>query len=168
MSLKLADYIARLRRVADYRPEQHMPERLVTPSSSAHWIGEEVTHNPGRIGLMLDIPAATLEFFLQELPPGGTSDLQRHTHESVHYVLEGSGYSEIGSRTEPWGAGDFIYTPVWVWHRHYNTSPGTVRMLLVENSRLTEAMGVARRETAGLIPYADLAGFAGGSGAQRP
>ena len=156
MSPKLADYVQRLRRIADYRPEQHMPESLVTHSSQAHWIGEDVTHNPGRIGLMLDVPAATLEFALQEIPPGATSDLQRHTHESVHYVIEGSGYSQIGGRSEVWSAGDFVYTPVWVWHRHYNTGAGTVRMLLVENSRLTEAMGMARRETAGLIRYEDL------------
>ncbi len=160
MSPKLAEYIERHHRISDYHPERHMPDSLVTHSSQAHWIGEEVTHNPGRIGLMLDVPASTLEFALQELPPGGTSDLQRHTHESVHFVIEGSGYSEIGGRTEAWSAGDFIFTPVWVWHRHYNTGPGTAKMLLVENSRLTEAMGVARRETKGLVRYDEMDGAA--------
>ncbi len=106
---------------------------------------------------MLDIPSSTLECALQEIPTCGSSDLQRHTHESVHYVIEGDGYSEIGSATIPWSTGDFIYTPVWVWHRHYNTGAGAVRMLLVENSRLLETMGVARRESAGLIRYAELA-----------
>lgn len=156
MDRKLEAFVGRLRKIANYDPESDLPEGLVTRSNQAHWLDERVTHNPGRIGLMLDIPAKTLEFALQEIPPGGTSDMQRHTHESVHYVIEGEGYSEIGPETVRWTTGDFVYTPVWVWHRHYNTGPGSVRMLLVENSRLLETLGLARRETAGLIAYADL------------
>lgn len=156
MDSKLDRFMGRLKKAANYNPEIDLPDGLVTRSDQAHWIGKEVTGNPGRIGLMLDIPAKTLEFALQEIPPGGTSDLQRHTHESVHYVIEGTGMSEIGGATVHWSQGDFIYTPVWVWHRHYNSGPGTVRMLLIENSRLLEPLGLARRESAGLIHYADL------------
>ena len=156
MDDKLQSFLARLRKVAHYDPESDLPDGLVTRSAQARWLDETVTHNPGRIGIMLDIPAKTLEFALQELPPGGTSDMQRHTHESVHYVIEGEGYSEIGGQTVSWATGDFIYTPVWVWHRHYNTGAGAVRMLLVENSRLLEPLGLARRESAGLVGYAEL------------
>ena len=153
---KLQSFLQRLRKVANYDPESEIPDGLVTSSAQAHWLDERITHNPGRIGIMLDIPAKTLELALQEIPPGGTSDMQRHTHESVHYVIEGEGHSEIGARTVSWATGDFIYTPVWVWHRHYNTGPGAARMLLVENSRLLEPLGLARRESAGLVRYAEL------------
>ena len=158
MSATLTHYLAKLRKVIDYRPEAAMPENLVVASDSAHWIGPETTHNPCRIGLLLDIPTKSLELALQEIPVGGSSDMQRHTHESVHYVVSGTGYSEIGARRVAWGAGDFVYTPVWVWHRHYNNGAEPVRMLLVENSRLTDAMGVSRRESAGLVTHAELAG----------
>jgi gentisate 1,2-dioxygenase len=94
-----------------------------------------------------------MEFYVQELDPGTAGDLQRHRHESVHFVIEGDGYSEIGPRTERWSAGDLIYTPPWVWHRHYNDGATTVRMLLVENSRLLAGLGLGERESAGEVSY---------------
>jgi gentisate 1,2-dioxygenase len=97
-----------------------------------------------------------MDFFLQEIPAGEASDLQRHNHESVHVVMEGSGYSEIGEARVEWKAGDLVYTPIMAWHRHYNTSDETVRMLLVENSPLLESLGLNRRESAGNIPYDQL------------
>ena len=57
------------------------------------------------------------------------------------------------SRTRPsrWAAGDFIYTPPWTWHRHYNDSADEpVEFLTIENSRLLQALGIARRQSAGL------------------
>jgi len=145
----------KLKQIANYDPERDMPERLEVHSDEAHWIGEDVTHNPGRIGCLPGLPAKTIEIFLQEIPAGGTSDLQRHTHETIHYVLEGEGHSEIGPQTVSWRSGSFIYTPVWVWHRHYNDGPGLVKMLTIEASRLMDALALGRRESAGLVSYAD-------------
>lgn len=156
MDARLAEYLDKLKEVIEYDPESNLPEGLVVHSDQARWIGEEITHNPSRIGILLDIPTRSMEFILQEIPAGASSDLQRHLHESVHYVIEGSGYSEIGPETVEWGPGDFIYTPVWVWHRHYNTGENTVKMLLIENSRLLDPLGLNRRESAGLISYGQL------------
>ena len=97
-----------------------MPEPLVHSSAEAHWLDPAMTGNPSRIGALPEVPSRTMEFYVQELDPGTAGDLQRHRHESVHFVIEGEGYSEIGPRTERWRAGDLIYTPPWVWHRHYN------------------------------------------------
>ncbi len=132
-----------------------MPDSLVTHSAQAQWLDPQVTGNPSRIGRLADVPAQTMEFYLQELPPHSAGDLQRHPHESVHYVTAGSGYSEIGPRTVRWSRGDLIYTPPWVWHRHYNDGDETVEMFLVENSRLLASIGLAERESAGEISYAE-------------
>jgi quercetin dioxygenase-like cupin family protein len=136
-------------------PEASMPERLVHSEADAHWLDLAVTGNPSRIGVLLEVPAKTMEFYVQELPARTAGDLQRHRHESVHYVIEGTGYSEIGPRTVRWKSGDLIYTSPWVWHRHYNDSELPVRMLLVENSRLLAALGLNQRESAGEISYAE-------------
>jgi gentisate 1,2-dioxygenase len=112
-----------------------------------------MTGNPARIGVLLEVPSATMEFYVQEMAPGTAGDLQRHRHESVHYVLDGDGRSEIGPRTVTWTRGDLIYTPPWVWHRHYNDGADTVRMLLVENSPLIDALGLGERESAGEVSY---------------
>ncbi len=147
------DWLDNARRIKHVRPEESLPESLVTPSSAAHWLDPAMTGNPARIGVLVDVPAATMEFYLQEMEPGTAGDLQRHRHESVHYVLEGSGYSEIGPRTVRWAPGDLVYTPPWVWHRHYNDGAGLARMLLVENSRLIDALGLGERESAGEVSY---------------
>jgi gentisate 1,2-dioxygenase len=136
-------------------PEATMPDVLVHSSTEAHWLDPAMTGNPSRIGVLPEVPSATMEFYVQELEPGTAGDLQRHRHESVHFVIDGEGYSEIGPRTERWTAGDLIYTPPWVWHRHYNDGPRRARMLLVENSRLLAALGLNERESAGEISYAE-------------
>jgi len=147
-----------LRAMMGADPDRNLPPSLVTSPSSARWLDPSLTKNAARIGLLLDVPARSMEFYLQEIPAGEASDLQRHNHESVHCVLEGSGFSEIGVERVEWSAGDLIYTPVMAWHRHYNTGAGTVRMLLVENSRLLESLGLNRRESAGNIPFDQLTG----------
>lgn len=148
-------FFAKLKKVANYDPEAEMPERLEVHSDEAHWIGEDITHNPGRIGCLPALPAKAIEVFVQEIPAGGTTDLQRHTHETIHYILEGEGHSEIGPRQVTWRAGSFVYTPVWVWHRHYSSGKGIVKMLTIEASRLLDALALSRRESAGLVSYAD-------------
>ena len=69
------EFFGKLGKMANYDPERDMPERLVVDSEEAHWIGEDITHNPGRIGCLPAIPAKATEICLQEIPTGGTSDL---------------------------------------------------------------------------------------------
>lgn len=156
MAASLEAFLEELKRMKAADPDRDLPEGLVVRFAEAEWIGPEVTGNPSRIGVLLRIPARSMEFYLQEIPPGGSSDLQRHAHESVHIVLEGEGYSEIGERRVEWGPGSFVYTPPWAWHRHYNTGNSTVRMILVENSRLLSHLGLNRRESAGLLSYEEF------------
>lgn len=137
---------------------------LVTHPASAQWLDPKVTGNPCHIGALADVPARTMAFYLQELPPHTAGDLQRHHHESVHIVTAGAGFSEIGEATVRWSEGDLVYTPPWVWHRHYNDGGDPVRMVLVENSRLLEALGVGERQSAGEIPFRDLRNAVAGAG----
>ncbi|MCW2986982.1 MAG: hypothetical protein JWR63_4552 [Conexibacter sp.] len=159
----IAEYLEELGAAKHYDPEAASPDALVVSSDSATWLEPEVTGNPSRIGILADIPATSFSVTLQEIPAESATDLQRHPHESVHCVIEGSGYSEIGPRVVQWQAGDFVYTPPWVWHRHYSSGAGATRMLLVENSPLLETLGLAQRDSAGTIAYTDLpAGDVGG------
>jgi quercetin dioxygenase-like cupin family protein len=147
-------WLAQAAQMKHVDPEAALPDNLVHRSADAHWLDPAMTGNPCRIGAMPEVPAQSMEFYVQELDPGTAGDLQRHRHESVHFVIEGDGYSEIGPRSVRWTAGDLIYTPPWVWHRHYNDGPRLVRMLLAENSRLLGALGLNERESAGEISYA--------------
>ncbi|MFI5909481.1 cupin domain-containing protein [Dactylosporangium sp. NPDC051541] len=109
-------------------------------------------HNPTTLAIAGKLPTATFEIFRQSIPPGESSDMQRHYHETVHYVIAGRGHSDVEDDTESWATGDFIYTPPWTWHRHYNDSADEpVEFLTIENSRLLAALGLARRQSAGLV-----------------
>src|SRR5207253_4148781 len=77
-------------------------EPLIARAADLHWYGPEELKNPSRIAILGDLPTITFELFLQEIAPGGSSDMQRHHHETVHYVISGNGYSEIEDATVEW------------------------------------------------------------------
>ncbi|MFJ6728471.1 cupin domain-containing protein [Streptomyces sp. NPDC091281] len=109
-------------------------------------------HNPTLLSVAGRLPTATFELFRQTIPAGASSDMQRHHHETVHYVISGTGHSEVEDETVAWSTGDFVYTPPWTWHRHYNDSADApVEFLTIENSRLLNLLGVGRRQSAGLV-----------------
>lgn len=112
-------------------------------------------HNPSALSVAGDLPTTTFELFRQTIPPGESSDMQRHHHETVHVVLAGDGHSEIEDSTVGWTTGSLVYTPPWTWHRHYNDSAEhPVEFLTIENSRLLGLLGLNRRQSAGLVDMA--------------
>lgn len=115
----------------------------------------DATHNPSSLSIAAALPTTTFEIFRQTIPAAGSSDMQRHHHETVHYVISGEGHSEVEDDTATWATGDFVYTPPWTWHRHHNDSAEhPVEFLTIENSRLLGLLGVGRRQSAGLATVA--------------
>jgi quercetin dioxygenase-like cupin family protein len=151
---ELAAFRQQVRAQRDPLPRPSADE-LVVHEADLVWF--EPADNPTRLAPVLQAPVKSFELLLQEFAPGGASDMQRHHHEAVHYVISGHGYSEIGERRYDWSAGDFVCVPPMMWHRHYNGSETEgVRMLLVENSRLLEGLGLNFRESAGLVTFSEL------------
>jgi quercetin dioxygenase-like cupin family protein len=148
----MADFLAALS--GTVRPGTARP--VVVHADELETLPAGRVHNPTTLAIAGRLPTATFELFRQTIPPGESSDMQRHYHETVHYVISGRGHSEIEDDTETWATGDFIYTPPWTWHRHYNDSAGEpVEFLTIENSRLLQALGIARRQSAGLCTLAE-------------
>jgi gentisate 1,2-dioxygenase len=113
-------------------------------------------HNPSALSIAGQLPTTTFELFRQTIPAGQSTDMQRHHHETVHFVIAGDGYSEIEDETVAWATHDYIYTPPWTWHRHYNPSGQVpVEFLTIESSRLLELLGLGRRQSAGLVSLAE-------------
>jgi quercetin dioxygenase-like cupin family protein len=113
-------------------------------------------HNPSRLAIGGRLPTFGFELFKQEIPAGQSTDMQRHHHETVHYVLSGRGHSEVEDETVEWATGAAIYTPPWTWHRHYNDdADAPVEFLTIEGSRLVAALGLTNRQSAGLATVAE-------------
>ena len=124
---------------------------IVVRAAELETLPAQQVHNPTALSIAGKLPTATFEIFRQTIPPGLSSDMQRHHHETVHFVISGNGHSEVEDETAAWSAGDFIYTPPWTWHRHYNDSATEpVEFLTIENSRLLGLLGLGRRQSAGL------------------
>lgn len=141
-------------------PRSNENAHIVTRGVDLQWYTPK--SNPSSLAPVLGLPIRTFEIFMQQIPAGGSSDLQQHHHEAVHCVLAGSGYTEIGNVRHEWTAGDFVAVPPMEWHRHYNGSDTeVVRMLLVENSKLLESLGLNYRTSMGLISYDEMMAGAG-------
>lgn len=139
------------------RPSQARP--VVVHAAELEPLPADQVHNPTILSIAGALPATTFEIFRQTIPPGLSSDMQRHYHETVHYVISGTGHSEVEDETESWSTGDFIYTPPWTWHRHYNDSgEHPVEFLTIENSRLLALLGIGRRQSAGLVTVKEARG----------
>jgi quercetin dioxygenase-like cupin family protein len=135
-------------------PSQARP--IVVHADELERLPADQVHNPTTLSIAGKLPTASFEIFRQTIPPGLSSDMQRHHHETVHFVIAGDGHSEVEDETERWSAGDFVYTPPWTWHRHYNDSDEhPVEFLTIENSRLLAVLGVGRRQSAGLATIAE-------------
>lgn len=152
---RLAQFRAEIREQREPLPRSVGDVDLVVHEADLVWF--DSAHNPARLAPVLASPMRTFELFLQEFAPGSASDMQRHHHEAVHYVLAGEGYSEIGEKSYPWTKGDFICVPPMMWHRHYNrSSTEPARMLIIENSRLLQSLGLNFRDSVGLMTYDEL------------
>jgi len=148
----LSDFLGAIS--AAVRPSAARP--VVVHAAELETLPTGQVHNPTTLAIAGRLPTATFELFRQTIPPGESSDMQRHYHETVHYVIYGRGHSDIEDETEAWESGDFIYTPPWTWHRHYNDSAAeTAEFLTIENSRLLQALGITRRQSAGLCTVAE-------------
>ena len=88
----------------------------------------------------------------EEVPDRGLKSPVAVALQDTHPGVNLTGHSEVEDETQPWATGDFVYTPPWTWHRHYNDSTDeSVEFLTIENSRLLGLLGLGRRQSAGLV-----------------
>ncbi|GGF24627.1 cupin domain-containing protein [Echinicola rosea] len=98
----------------------------------------------------VDLPTKNISMTLGGLLPGQVTNRHRHTYETVLYVIEGSGWTEIEGERVKWKAGDAVYIPCWAWHSHGNFSrTGRARYIACENAPQLQNLGVALREEEG-------------------
>lgn len=132
------------------RPKFTMPEKLI--HKNVEQAGEHSSFSAERKHpvFFVDLPSKNVSMTIGGLLPGQGTNKHRHTYETVLYVLEGIGYTEIEEEKVEWKAGDAVYIPSWAWHRHQNLSnTGTAKYIACENAPQLQNLGVALREEEG-------------------
>ena len=83
-----------------------------------------------------------------ELDPGANTTPHRHSWDAVLFVVEGSGWSEIGGQRIEWKPWDAIHLPAWTWHRHGNEGEKTARLVSFSSEPLLTSLNLALVEEA--------------------
>lgn len=91
--------------------------------------------NPGlKVGM-----TPTIHMSVQCVLPGEIASAHRHNFSAIRFILKGSekAYTVVEGEQLPMQEGDFLTTPHWSWHDHYNGSEEPVYWLDGLDVRLT-------------------------------
>jgi pyrroloquinoline quinone (PQQ) biosynthesis protein C len=71
------------------------------------------------------------------IPPGKNNERHRHAHETIFYVIEGTGRVLVGERTVDVRPGETVFVPRWAMHQSQNTGTGEMVILAITDFGLT-------------------------------
>jgi mannose-6-phosphate isomerase-like protein (cupin superfamily)/pyrroloquinoline quinone (PQQ) biosynthesis protein C len=82
------------------------------------------------------------------IPAGKNNEKHRHAHETIFYILQGSGRVLIDNRIVEVLAGDMVFIPRWCIHQSQNTGDIEMQILAVTDFGLTsKVLGNYDRQT---------------------
>jgi len=132
------------------RPKFNMPSHLLHKNVEDQGEHDQFSNERKHPVFFVDLPSKNVSMTIGGLLPGQVTNRHRHTYETVLYVLEGSGYTEIEGQKVEWQKGDAVYIPSWAWHRHQNLSDSeAAKYIACENAPQLQNLGVALREEEG-------------------
>ncbi|GHE44480.1 cupin domain-containing protein [Sphingobacterium griseoflavum] len=132
------------------RPQFVMPTHLIHKNVEQAGEHDQFSNERKHPVFFVDLPSKNVSMTIGGLLPGQLTNRHRHTYETVLYVLEGRGYTEIEDTLVEWEQGDAVYIPSWAWHRHRNLSDDNpAKYIACENAPQLQNLGVALREEAG-------------------
>lgn len=132
------------------KPEVRMPERLIHRNVEGEGVHSHFSEERKHPVHFIDLPSKNVSMTIGGLLPNQVTSRHRHTYETVLYVIEGSGWTEVEDKRIAWKAGDAVYIPSWAWHRHGNLSnDNSAKYLACENAPQLQNLGVALREEEG-------------------
>ncbi|MGJ1421696.1 cupin domain-containing protein [Sphingobacterium spiritivorum] len=132
------------------RPAYIKPAKLIHQNVENASVHNQFSAERKHPVFFVDLPSKNVSMTIGGLLPGQLTNRHRHTYETVLYVLEGAGYTEVEDERVEWKAGDAVYIPSWAWHRHQNLSDTEpAKYIACENAPQLQNLGVALREEEG-------------------
>jgi len=132
------------------RPQYVKPVKLIHKNVEQEGVHDQFSTERKHPVFFVDLPSKNVSMTVGGLLPDQVTNRHRHTYETVLYVLEGEGWTEIEGERVEWEAGDAVYIPSWAWHRHGNRSgDNDAKYLACENAPQLQNLGIALREEEG-------------------
>ncbi|SFO33739.1 Cupin domain-containing protein [Paenimyroides ummariense] len=132
------------------RPVYVKPSHLIHKNVENAGVHNQFSTERKHPVFFVDLPSKNVSMTIGGLLPNQLTNRHRHTYETVLYVIEGSGWTEVEDERVYWEAGDAVYIPSWAWHRHQNLSDSLpAKYLACENAPQLQNLGVALREEEG-------------------
>lgn len=127
-----------------------VPENLIHRNVESEGVHNEFSKERKHPVFFVDLPSKNVSITIGGLLGGQVTNKHRHTYETMLYVVEGSGWTEIEAKRIEWKAGDAVYIPSWAWHRHGNLSNDlAAKYIACENAPQLQNLGLALREEEG-------------------
>ena len=137
------DAKAAIWRWGDTRPLLMRACELITAKQAERRV--LMLENPALAGTTFITPA--LFAGLQAIKPGEIARTHRHTPNALRLIVEGEGaYTAVDGERIAMRPGDFIVTPGWSWHDHWNEGPGPVVWLDGLDTAFANLFGAHFRE----------------------
>jgi len=81
-----------------------------------------------------------LDARMVSVAPHACNERHRHAHESLFYVLKGTGVVLVGTQTVPISEGDTVFVPRWIFHQTQNTAAEPLVFLAITDFGFTSAV----------------------------
>ena len=132
------------------RPRYVKPTKLIHKNVEQDGQHDQFSTERKHPVFFVDLPTKNVSMTIGGLLNDQITNRHRHTYETVLYVIEGEGWTEIEGEKVEWQAGDAVYIPSWAWHRHGNRSrKKEAKYIACENAPQLQNLGVALREEEG-------------------
>lgn len=95
------------------RPEFVKPAKLIHRNVEDAGVHNQFSTERKHPVFFVDLPTKNVSMTIGGLLPDQITNRHRHTYETVLYVVEGEGWTEIESEKVEWKAGDAVYIPSW-------------------------------------------------------
>lgn len=132
------------------RPAYVKPSHLIHKNVEQAGVHDQFSTERKHPVFFVDLPSKNVSMTIGGLLPSQMTNRHRHTYETILYVIEGTGWTEVEDQRVEWKAGDAVYIPSWAWHRHQNLSDREpAKYIACENAPQLQNLGVALREEEG-------------------
>ncbi len=156
-TLRASFYQEQLQEAKDLAEREQKLRKVVKPEEMP-WEDSRQGRLKHLLNEKIDARVHTIDAYMQELPPGGSSGKHRHMAEELLYVLEGKGYDlhwdvdvEIKDKyywkVSPeakrfdWEEGDIVYIPLNTVHQHFNRDDSGPARFISATNRMYKYMG---------------------------